>query len=211
MDAFLTTIMGWGPNWAPRNWSLCAGQTMAISQYTAIFSLIGTIYGGDGRTTFMLPDLRGRTPISWGTRPGGKTYVIGNMGGLETHTHIVSELPVHNHAAVVTGNGSGPVTGAISASTTVKASSATGTTQDPEGHYWGTGGLGQNIYGTTTGATMAADAVTVSGTVALDLSGIPNPTVTIGNTGAAAAFNIMQPYLAISFIFCMAGIFPPRN
>jgi len=84
-------------NFAPRGWAFCEGQLLPISQYTALFSLIGTIYGGDGRTTFALPDLRGRTPIHAGTGPGLATYRTGQKGGQEQVTLNTTQLPSHNH------------------------------------------------------------------------------------------------------------------
>lgn len=88
-------------NFAPRGWAFCEGQTLQISQNTALFSILGTTYGGDGRTTFMLPDLRGRVPVSVGgtsgTGPGLRTYSLGQKGGTETHILSVAEMPHHGH------------------------------------------------------------------------------------------------------------------
>lgn len=88
-------------NFAPRGWAFCEGQLLQISQNTALFSILGTTYGGDGRTTFKLPDLRGRVPVNVGgtsgTGPGLRTYVLGQQGGTETHTLLTSEMPAHGH------------------------------------------------------------------------------------------------------------------
>ena len=91
-------------NFAPRSWAFCEGQLLPIAQNTALFSILGTIYVGDGRTTFALPDLRGRAPISQGTGPGLPTYREGQAGGAPTHTLIVPEMPAHTHTAVVQVN-----------------------------------------------------------------------------------------------------------
>jgi microcystin-dependent protein len=88
-----------GFNFAPENWAFCNGQLLAISSYEALFTLIGTTYGGDGQRTFALPNLQGRVPIHWGTGAGLSTYVIGQTGGSETVSLNVSQLPQHNHAA----------------------------------------------------------------------------------------------------------------
>jgi len=83
---------------APKNWMLCNGTLLQISQYQALFSLLGTTYGGDGRTTFGIPDLRGRTPISSGqVSGGGGNYTLGQMGGEEFHQLKTQEVPAHNH------------------------------------------------------------------------------------------------------------------
>ena len=79
MEAFLATIMGWAPNFAPRGWAYCWGQTLSIAQNTALFSLLGTTYGGNGQTTFMLPNLASRLPIGAGQGPGLSTYVLGQV------------------------------------------------------------------------------------------------------------------------------------
>lgn len=88
-------------NFAPRGWAFCEGQTLAISQNTALFSILGTTYGGDGRTTFMLPDLRGRAPVGVGGTSGQgaglSRYVLGEKGGTETHTLTVAQMPQHDH------------------------------------------------------------------------------------------------------------------
>ena len=86
-----------GFNFCPRGWTTASGQLLAISQYSALFSLYGTIYGGDGRTTFALPDLRGRVPISQGQGPGLSPYSIGQRAGTETTTLTTSNMPAHNH------------------------------------------------------------------------------------------------------------------
>jgi microcystin-dependent protein len=84
-------------NFAPRGWALCQGQIMSIAQNTALFSLLGTTYGGNGQTTFALPDLRGRTPIGTGQGPGLSPKVLGEVGGTETVTLIANQMPAHNH------------------------------------------------------------------------------------------------------------------
>ena len=101
MDGFIAQIIMFAGNFAPRNWAFCEGQLLPISQNTALFSLIGTIYGGDGRTTFALPDLRGRVPISPGTGPGLSTRQLGQRSGTETNTLLLNNLPSHNHSFVL--------------------------------------------------------------------------------------------------------------
>jgi microcystin-dependent protein len=98
---FVGEIMMFAGNFAPAGWALCNGQLMAISQNTALFSLLGTFYGGDGVTTFALPNLQSRVAIHQGQGPGLSPYVLGQQAGTETVTVTQNEMPSHNHAAVV--------------------------------------------------------------------------------------------------------------
>jgi microcystin-dependent protein len=98
-EPFLGQVIMAGFNFAPKSYAMCNGQLLPIAQNTALFSLLGTTFGGDGRVTFGLPDLRGRTPLHQGQGPGLSNYVMGQSAGQETHTLIVNEMPMHNHVA----------------------------------------------------------------------------------------------------------------
>jgi len=106
MDPFIGEIRLFGFNFAPNGWALCQGQLMAIAQNTALFSLLGTQFGGDGRTTFGLPDLRGRVPLGQGQGPGLTPRTEGELGGEENHTLIINEMPAHNHQVNASQSGS---------------------------------------------------------------------------------------------------------
>lgn len=101
MDPFIGQIIMFGGNFAPRGWAYCDGQLLPIDQNTALFSLMGTIYGGDGRTTFALPDLRGRSPVGPRSGPGLRNVRQGEKGGREVHTLSVNEMPSHSHEATL--------------------------------------------------------------------------------------------------------------
>jgi microcystin-dependent protein len=103
-NPFLGEIRMFGGNFAPRGWAICNGQLMPISQNTALFSLLGTSYGGNGITTFALPDLRGRVPINQGQAPGLSLYDLGQIGGEENLTLTTAQLPAHNHKFVSAAN-----------------------------------------------------------------------------------------------------------
>jgi microcystin-dependent protein len=94
---FIGEIILFAGNFAPRGWAFCNGQLLAISQNTALFAILGTTYGGNGQTTFALPDLRGRVPIHPGQGPGLSMYDLGQVGGTETVTLNVNEMPQHTH------------------------------------------------------------------------------------------------------------------
>jgi microcystin-dependent protein len=96
-EPFLGMIIIVPYNFAPRGWAFCQGQTLSIGQNTALFSLIGTAFGGDGQTTFKLPDLRGRVPNGAGQGPGLSPYNLGQVGGTESTTLTVNNMPVHSH------------------------------------------------------------------------------------------------------------------
>ena len=104
-EPFLGQIIMFGGNFAPRGWALCDGQLLPISQNTALFSLLGTTYGGNGQTTFALPDLRGRVPLHMGQGPGLSPYTLGQVGGTEAVTLLVNNLPQHTHS--LNGNSTG--------------------------------------------------------------------------------------------------------
>lgn len=181
-EPFLGEIKTVGFNFAPRGWALCDGQLLPISQYTALFSLLGTTYGGDGRTTFGLPELRGRAPIHVGTGPGLTPRRWGEKGGSETNIISASQMPSHSHAGTV--------------QSTLKASSAAGEETAPAAG--GALASGVQIYNEETP------------NVSLSPDGIDS-TVTIANAGGGQAVNNMQPYLAIYFIIALQGIFPSRS
>jgi microcystin-dependent protein len=106
-DPFLGEIRLFPYTFEPRGWAFCNGQILSISQNTALFALIGTIYGGDGRTTFALPDLRGRVAVSAGAGPGLSTYEIGQVGGEESVSLSEAQMPAHKHRMAVNGPSSG--------------------------------------------------------------------------------------------------------
>jgi microcystin-dependent protein len=98
-EPFLAEIKMFGGNFAPRGYAFCDGQILSIAQNTALFSLLGTTFGGNGQTTFALPDLRGRVPVHVGQGPGLSSVDLGQTGGAETTTLTVNNMPAHNHLA----------------------------------------------------------------------------------------------------------------
>jgi len=130
-EPFVGEIKMFAGNFAPRGFAYCDGQLLAVSQNDALFSLLGTIYGGDGRTTFGLPDLRGRVPIHQGTGPGLSPRQLGAKGGTESETLTVSQLPSHTHA--------------------LSASSGPASSREPEGNVPASS-TGVSLYGNAGGA-----------------------------------------------------------
>lgn len=140
-DPFLGELRLLPYNFAPRGWALCQGQVMSIAQNSALFALLGTTYGGNGETTFQLPDLRGRVPISSGQGPGLSPYSIGQTGGVESVTLTTPEIPAHTHA--------------------VNASSSA-TSKNPSGAEPGFTGGGSS-YGTANDLTMSSSMIGATG------------------------------------------------
>src|ERR1035438_3100711 len=114
MDPYLGEIRQFGFNFAPTGWFQCVGQTLAINQYTALFSIIGTYYGGNGTSNFQLPNLQGFVPISQGQGSGLSNFVLGQSGGQAQHTLLTNEMPAHPHgltAASAPGTSPTPIAG----------------------------------------------------------------------------------------------------
>jgi microcystin-dependent protein len=101
MEGYLAQIIMFAGNFAPRFWAYCQGQTLSIAQNTALFSLLGTTYGGNGTTTFGLPDMRGRSPLGTATGPGLSTVTLGEQAGTQSVTLTINNLPVHTHTGTL--------------------------------------------------------------------------------------------------------------
>lgn len=110
-DVFLGEIRIFAGNFAPKGWALCNGQLMAVNQNTALFSLLGVTYGGDGKTTFALPNLQGRAPMQPGQGPGLTARTLGQTSGSQTVTLLTTQMPAHNHVPMGDGNGGTAATG----------------------------------------------------------------------------------------------------
>ena len=143
-EPFLAEIIMFAGNFAPRGWAFCQGQILSIAQNTALFSLLGTTYGGNGQTTYALPDLRGRVPVGTGQGPGLANVSLGEVSGESAHSLIITEMPAHNHQAQAAGN------------------SEPGTSSSPGGGTWATSTARDNMYAATPpNSPMAANTVTV--------------------------------------------------
>lgn len=139
---YLSVIQVFAFDFAPRGYATCSGQLLLIAQNTALFSLLGTTYGGNGTTTFALPDLRGRYPMNWGQGPGLPNVNLGEVSGEENHTLILSEIPTHSHQAIASNN--------------------TATQTYPPNNLWAKGGSDAG-FSTSTNNTMSAQAVAIAG------------------------------------------------
>lgn len=205
-DQFMGEIRMVGFGFAPSGWFTCQGQLLSINQYTALFALLGTTFGGNGVSTFQLPDLQGRSPLGQGSGLGLPTYVWGEEGGTPTTTLALSQLPLHTHSATFAGTsgGSAPVTA------TVNCSPSPGGSPKPDGNYRaGQAGTNEKLYVPPAEAgNPAAIAGVTGGSVAIPAAA---GTVTLQNTGGSQPVSIEPPFLCLYFIIAWQGIFPSRG
>lgn len=202
MEPFLGEIKMFGGNFAPRGYAFCQGQLLSIAQNTALFSLLGTTYGGNGQTTFGLPDLRGRSPVGIGQGPGLSPVNLGEVSGVENTTLTVNQMPQHSHtvtfASALTATGQAAIPAASTSTATQAAPGAT-TVLGPVA----ASGRPGTLYATTAAdTTLQPFTITCSGSV---------PSATVGISGGSQPFSVRNPYLGINFIIALEGIFPSRN
>lgn len=188
MEVFLGTIQAFGFNFPPRDWANCSGQLMSIAQNTALYSLLGVTYGGNGQTTFGLPDLRGRAGLNMGQGPGLSVYDIGQVAGSENATLTLSNMPTHNHSAKadvnvqVNSGGNGQ-----------PAPDATNNILGASGHGPGSA----NIWANAANAPVAMGGVSGA--------------VQVGPAGNSQPLSLLNPFLVLNFCIALQGIFPSRD
>jgi microcystin-dependent protein len=172
-NPFVAEIRIFTGNFAPTGWAQCNGQLMPISQNTALFSLLGTTYGGDGKSTFALPNLQGSAPMQAGQGPGLSLRDLGEIGGEQNVTLLQTEMPAHSHSAQGS-SGSDQVS--------------------PTNNAWASGQKlgGGNLYAPTGNNVQM------------------NP-FALSITGGNLPHNNMPPYLGLTFIVALQGVFPPRT
>lgn len=195
MEDYIGTIKTFGFNFAPVGWSTCDGQLLAISTHQALFSLLGTTFGGDGRTTFALPDLRGRSIVHVGSGPGLSTIRWGEKGGREQVYMTVSNLPSHHHSLV---DGMARVL-----TSTVINTASNGETNEPDSgnNVFGGGGSSLAIY-----SEPPLNNDFVGGVTSIShISGITS------NAGGNLPLDIRNPFLGLYVCIAMVGIFPSRG
>lgn len=199
-DQYLGEIRIVGFNFAPYGWAQCMGQVMSISQNNALFALFGTTYGGNGQSTFSLPDLQGRVPVGYGgaSTNGAPSYVQGQVGGVASVTQLISNMPVHNHAIV--SNLSAQV------STTVLGVEAN---------------LAEPVAGSVLALPVDSNGNAISLFHAPDATkpqiplgpnnAVVNGTITAATSGQSVPISVINPYLAVNYIVALQGVFPTRG
>lgn len=182
VEPYLGTVTNFAGNFAPRSWMFCQGQLLSIAEYTALFALLGTTYGGDGQTTFALPDLRSRVAIHMGQSPGLSYYTLGEMSGTENVTLLSMNLPAHTHSLVSLTNTAQPASTATTSGINV-----------PTGAY---PAAGSTVYNNSTDGTFMGTFNSIASTA---IAGNNQPV------------SIIQPYLSMNYVIAVEGIFPSRN
>lgn len=185
MDPFIGEIRMVGFNFAPNGWALCNGQLLPIAQYTALFSLLGTTYGGNGTTTFALPDLQGRVPLHAGAGAGLPVYTLGEKAGQASVSLTTQNLPAHAHSvAPAVSNANAASSSPVGAAPAVAVTSISG---------------GQR------GETAATNAYGPA------VSGQSGAAFQSGLTGNGLPISTEPPFLAVNFIIALNGVFPSRG
>lgn len=187
---FLGQIVLFAGNFAPRGWAFCQGQLLSIAQNQALFAILGTTYGGDGRTTFALPDLRGRVPMGTGSGPGLTPRSLGESSGSEQIALTLTQMPVHTHALDTAG---------LTPTLRGYAGNNADVNTPASDHVFSqfTGAANVNLY-----SDSDANLTPISGS---------QLAVTVQNAGGGQGHENRQPLLAINYIIALQGIFPSRN
>lgn len=172
-DPFIGEIRMFAGSFAPRGWSFCSGQLLSISQNDALFSLLGTTYGGDGRTTFGLPDLAGRVPLHFGQGIGQSNRRLGEKGGEEEVALSVGEIPAHTHS--------------------LRATSADASDRSPSDNLLAKSTAGRNMY------------------VFADQNNLQMNGAAVSSIGSNRKHDNIAPYLCVSFIISLFGLYPSRS
>lgn len=216
-DGYYGEIRIFAGTFAPKNWVFCNGQLLSIAQNQVLFSILGTFYGGDGRTTFGIPDLRGRLPIGYqgGAQGPGLSTIpyLGYQRGLEKVTLHQNNLPAHNHNANQVPGGTTTITSPLTAVTTVNVSTANGTKPTADagdsiatvGNVDGRSFATQNSFDSSAPNTnLHEDTATTTGSTTVN---IPNGV----NIGTNTPFTVQNPSIGVNYIICVEGLYPSRS
>lgn len=197
-EPFLGEIMWGGWNFCPRGFAEANGQVLSISQNTALFALLGTTYGGNGQTTFALPDLRGRAMVHAGAGAGLSAISLGQQGGTESQSLTFAQMPAHSHTATTT------VTD-LQVTSTLRGSSATATTSAPAGAALAVTKKSSHVY-----AAASPDQAMASGSVQSTVTGGTATTTIDATNSGSSPVPVRDPYTALLACIAVEGIFPSR-
>jgi len=206
IDPMLGSMCVFAGNFAPRGFALAQGQLLPIAQNSALFSILGTTYGGDGRTTFGLPDARGRALIGAGRGPGLSDIRLGESAGVETVSLNVVNMPSHNHGAST--NISLDNLDSSASTAVLKALAATSTSNNPTGKVLANSPGRDYIYSDgAPNVELNPESIELN----LDLEMTFSASTAVGQTGGNLPFSVRDPYLGVNWIIALQGIYPSRN
>lgn len=189
IESYIGIVIPFSGNFAPDKWMFCDGRQLPIAEYDALFSLIGTTFGGNGVTTFALPDLCGRVAVHAGQDQTGN-YVPGQVGGNETAFISTNNLPAHSHQLRESIKAQPPCSG------------ATGTTDKPTGNYPAILNGAAAQYSTAASDTISMGAANIS---------THTPAAPVVQGQSKEPIDTISPFLAMNYIICVAGIYPPHD
>jgi microcystin-dependent protein len=214
MEGYIGEIRLFAASFAPKNWAYCQAQILALQSNTALYSILGTTYGGNGQSTFGLPDLQGRVAIGVGQGPGLQNYALGQKAGTETLSLGIANMPAHTHTATFSGSSAITLNSSLMASTKQATTNIPGT-GSPAANTLAAGYYSDGQGGGFPTAAYVNDTPTAQLTglsVTVATPGTPGSgTVTNALTGGSQPFANMQPFLAMNYIVCMYGMYPSRN
>lgn len=199
-EPYTGTMIPFGGNFTIERFAMCLGQLVAISQNQALYSILGPTYGGDARTTFGIPDMRGRSPVGAGTRPGGKTYYQGHPMGNEYTVLALSQMPEHSHTATFTPSGSASI------SSSLKAATDSATTATPASNTHLAAGA-SSMY---VAPGFQPPTLTEIAGLTVELQGSSGGSVVVDKNGGSQAIDITNPVQVVNWQISLDGLYPPR-
>ena len=200
-EPMLGQIMAFVGSYNPNGWAYCNGDLLEIQEFSALYSVCGTLYGGDGRSSFGLPDLRGRSPVGMGSGPGRVTRVIAQVGGIERVTLVTDQMPSHNHDSVTEIDGEVTATAHCYTGTANMQFSPTNSVMAQQGYAVSDDA---KVYSRSApNATMASSSITTQNSLEAATS--------IGDTGGSESHENMPPWLCLNYIVALEGYYPSRT
>lgn len=192
-EPYLGEVCTFANTYCPRGYAEADGRLLSIGQHQALFALMGTTFGGNGQTTFALPDLRGRTPVGNGEGPGLGAVELGEIGGEESAIINIANMPSHSHGADTT----------VTVRATLNAVASGGSTSNPNGKLLAISANRDNIYSSAAATVpMAPEAISTTTT---------NAATTIHSSGGGLGFSIRNPFVGLRYCVATSGVFPVRD
>ncbi|AZI24176.1 phage tail protein [Pedobacter sp. G11] len=202
MEGTIAEVRIFAGDFAPKGWALCQGQLLNLNSNQAVYAILGTLYGGDGRTTFGLPDLRSRTVVGVGAGANLSVYTPGEKIGVEKVPLNINQIPAHTHIAAIT-----PGTGNGIGNATFYGNPSESTQENGQNAFISKDASNQMAVYAKSGTTTALSDKSIQ----ISNVNIPNPSIALESAGTSGAHNNIMPSIALNYIICIQGYFPSRN